>query len=526
MGAAGLNSRQAALALALLEADRPLSARDLGEKGGTSARTVRYNLPLIGRWFFEHGARVLSKPGVGISLVVNVAGRSRLREQLRREKTQSVLATPERLDLLFFELLSSSEYRSRKQLADALSISEATLSRDLDRLELHLVNPPIHLDRRPHRGIRIVGSEEAIRQNLITLLFKLGLEASLLDICLWGPRGHDLSGSPRFPVQAHILKKAFAWNLKDAWRYVNLIRQGMQAAFSEDTQLHLALYWAIMLMRLHSGYPFGTAGDQLATLRELTTYPIVDAAATRLAQETGLQLPPAELAQLAVLFFAAPQDPFVSSPVGSQSAAEAKAALKGLRRAFANAVGRRIGRGLVRTDILMPFARHLDRARLRRQHGFTFHNPLTEQIHAHFPDLWQATVQTANELDEHFRDFPADEVANLTLYMALAFGLTEFEHRQRRPRVVVTCPNGGIAVWMLVSRLQKELPQIEIVDVVPVSKISRRDRGTIDAVISTIQLQLSQVPVITVSPLLPDQDVHLLRQKLDLGGIPAPDSAH
>jgi transcriptional antiterminator len=74
-----LNSRQAALALALLEADRPLSARDLGEKGGTSTRTVHYNLPLISRWFSIHGAPMHSKPGMGISLVINSAERSRLR---------------------------------------------------------------------------------------------------------------------------------------------------------------------------------------------------------------------------------------------------------------------------------------------------------------------------------------------------------------------------------------------------------------------------------------------------------------
>jgi biotin operon repressor len=520
MGTVELNSRQAAIALALLEADRPLSARDLGEKGGTSTRTLRYNLPLISSWFSKHSAQVLSKPGVGISLLTTAAQRSRLRDQLRQEKTQSVLSTPERLDVLFFELLSRPEYCSRKQLAQALSASEATLSRDLKNLERQFIKPPIHLEKKPHRGVRIVGSEGAIRQDLIALLFRLGLEASLLDICLWGPRRRDLNGSPRFPAQAHVLKRLSSWNLSDAWRYVSLIKQDMQAAFSEDTQLHLALYWAIMLVRLHGDCTFGPAGDKPAIPGQLTTYPAVEAAARRLAKETGVRLPPVELTQLATLSFAAPQDPFAHSPVAGQSAAEAKATLRGPAWEFASAVGRRIGRRLVRADILAPFARHLDRARMRRQCGLAFHNPLTEQVKAHFPELWRATLQTSDGLIEQSGGaIPSDEVSNLTLYMALAFGLTEFEHGQGRRRVVVTCPNGGVAVWMLVSRLQKELPELQIVDVLPISKMSRSYEGRIDAVISTIQLQLPHLPVITVSPLLPDQDVNLLREKLNLGGI-------
>jgi transcriptional antiterminator len=518
MGSAELNSRQAALALALVETDRPLSARDLGEKAGTSARTVRYNLPVISTWFSKHGARILSKPGVGISLAIHATGRPRLRDELRQEKTQSLLSAPERLSLIFFELLSTAEYRSRKQLANAFSTSEATLYRDLENLELHLITRPLRLDRHPHLGIRIVGAEEAIRQRLVTLLFNLGLEAPLLDICLWGPRGHDLNGSPSFPAQAHVLKSVCAWNLTDAWRYVGLAKQAMQAAFSEDTQLHLALYWAIMLMRLRNGCRLGPAGDRLASFGKLTTYTAVEAAARRLAQETGLQLSQEELLQLAVLFFAAPQDPLASNLVASQSGAEARTATKAFARKFAREVGSRIGHHLVRKDILVPFAEHLDRARTRTQCGLTFHNPLTEQVRTHFPDLWKATVKTAIENIAHFSEVVlADEIANLTLYMALAFGLTEFEQAPQRRRVVVTCPNGGVAVWMLVSRLQKELPEIEIVNVVPVSRMSRFDNASIDAVISTIQLRLSHVPVVTVSPLLPDQDVALLRQKLNLG---------
>ena len=167
--------------------------------------------------------------------------------------------------------------------------------------------------------------------------------------------------------------------------------------------------------------------------------------------------------------------------------------------------------------MLIPLSRHLQRTAACIQHGLPIRNPLKEQIHKTYPDLWEATTSVAAKFPKYFQHtLSPDEIANLTLYMALAFGLTKSERFHIRPRVVVTCPKGGVAVMMLLSRLQKELPEIDVVDVVPVSRLGKFPPNSIDAIICTIRLDIPGTPAITVSPLLPEKDVTLLREKLGL----------
>jgi hypothetical protein len=81
-------------------------------------------------------------------------------------------------------------------------------------------------------------------------------------------------------------------------------------------------------------------------------------------------------------------------------------------------------------------------------------------------------------------------------------------------RVIVVCPSGGITVWMVVSRLKNEFPEITIVDVVPLKKLSQVEKTDLDAIITTINIIDSQLPVLKVSPILTKDDIALIQTKL------------
>jgi hypothetical protein len=101
--------------------------------------------------------------------------------------------------------------------------------------------------------------------------------------------------------------------------------------------------------------------------------------------------------------------------------------------------------------------------------------------------------------------------------MALALQLNKnFQKSKLNPVAVVACPSGGITVWMLVSRLRSELPEIEIKETISLRDISRVNPNEVDFLICTTQVSSRNIRVITVNPLLGEEDIQKIHQEIEL----------
>ena len=99
---------------------------------------------------------------------------------------------------------------------------------------------------------------------------------------------------------------------------------------------------------------------------------------------------------------------------------------------------------------------------------------------------------------------PEDEVGFITMYLS---GAMERSRLAPLRRTLVVCPSGMATVWVLVSRIQAEFPQLELASVVAARGFEERASEDIDLVISTVPLAPTDVPVVVVSPLLTPEDV-------------------
>jgi mannitol operon transcriptional antiterminator len=160
---------------------------------------------------------------------------------------------------------------------------------------------------------------------------------------------------------------------------------------------------------------------------------------------------------------------------------------------------------------------HLWRSLTRIKYGLMIANPLTDQVQKTLPDLWDATRAAVSSAITEWIDLPIppEEIAYLTMYLSMAFG---FPTLQPQPaiRVVVVCPTGGITAWMLVSRLRAELPDLEIREVLSIRQLSGMNLDGVRAIISTASFTYRDLPVISVSPLVTDQEVGKIRELLRL----------
>lgn len=513
------NSRQTSIIIALIDERGPISAKDLADKLGLSPRVIRYNLPLLQSWLTPYGARIDSRPRVGLMLNAAEASRVAIKAVLSNNQSQTVLKPSDRRRLLLFELLTRTEYVPSSILEKKLSVSTSTLTRDLRACEKWLENHSIYMQRRQGRGSIVVGREDDRRHAIFSLIMEVGLEQPLLDLCLWGmlPLQQRLAKSD--PLKARIIEAIRSWGIEDGWRKVSIIERELGYSIADNDHLALALIWAVMLDRYRAGYHVQVGESQIKDHMERLEYKATTAAALVLEAEIGVQLPPSEISYftLHVLTSAREIDQNKEKPPEVVETPQEESSELAL--SLAEEIGNRVDADLTHPEVLRRLSEHLARSLIRLRHGMPILNPLTEQVRQAYPELWKAASETAKELSSKTEIIlPPQEVAFITMYMGMAHELSRRLSQKKRRKVVVVCPSGGVTVWMLTYRLQTELPELEVVDTIPLRHLGWLDESDVDAIITTANLSERNVPVITVSPLVNDEDVLKIRSALALAG--------
>jgi mannitol operon transcriptional antiterminator len=142
---------------------------------------------------------------------------------------------------------------------------------------------------------------------------------------------------------------------------------------------------------------------------------------------------------------------------------------------------------------------HLSRTLRRLRGQFTIRNPLLAEIREQYPRLFASARAAADRVFSSVR-LPDTEIGFLVLHLGSSL-------LRRRRRLLVVCPTGLGTSNMLSARLRGELPEADVVGVLPVSEISRVDPASYDLILSTVALDLPRERYLVVSPLLPPRDI-------------------
>ncbi|BBB48919.1 BglG family transcription antiterminator [Pelolinea submarina] len=480
------------------------------------ARVIRYNLPYIEEWLNEEAVDFSLVHHNGLLLRISDKDRKDLVQKVNQEIPIVDIFSPEdRISLIIFDLLRNPDYCSGVELQSRLSVARSTITRDLKNVEAALAEKNIPLLREPHRGIKANGRLEDIRHALISLLFELDLESELLNFCIWGKAtsGSNLNKLPEGSLQ--IIMQIFPWKIQDAWREVNRILQEIHATLSESIILYLALYWAIMKIHIQSGFCIEPDQEKLDLVKGTPEFEAVAASAEKLNKMTGLSLPEQEIVQFTMELLGSIRGGKVNSDQAGLFMQDQIA--QEITDQLLERVGAKIDEDLNHPQVRQKLQDHISRQVLRIKLNLPIRNKLSEQIQYMYPRIWQATAESIQEINdgignEHGIRIPIEEANYLTMYMVLAKEMKDESNKGKR--VIVVCPSGGITVWMVVSRLKSEFPEITIVDVVPIKRLSQVEKTKLDAIITTINIIDRDLPVIKVSPLLTNDDIDLIKEVL------------
>jgi len=511
-----ISHRQASILLELLSAEGFMSAEKIGSRIGLTARVVRSNLPAINAWLRGLGGSLIVKPRRGICLEIPQAMRQQLIANLPNLINGRVALSPKFRQLwVAFQLLSAEQPMSTHYFGSQLCISENTLRQDCMQIAKALLRYGISLKRSRGVGTYLEAPEINIRYALVDTLIEILGEPTIVYLCMWRKVKLPNPFSELGVLRSMTLQVLRAWKPWDSWRVVDRLLCELGRECADVDQTRMSLYLTISLMRSDLGHRVNMLKDELEMIKESAIFSMVSRLTRQGLFTHRFHFPDEEIGQLCIQIAANLGVDFWKETDRTYNAIAVRDATYLADRVMRNALAE-LGMALDGTSTVRKLAAHLSRYLIRIRHGLHIYNDFIDDIKRSYPEVF-AAVQCATREVQDLIDgpLPEEELAFITMYVAMEVQCLWPREILRRPRVLVVCPEGGITASMLLFRLRSELPEIAAVEAISVKDLNCRKLANIDAIITTAHsLTCKGIPVICVHPLLRSEDLAKIRTVL------------
>ncbi|MGY0145877.1 BglG family transcription antiterminator [Edwardsiella tarda] len=440
---------------------------ELAQRLSVSTRTVRADISALNALLIQHGAQFVLSRGHGYQLRVDDVGRYRLLQDARPRALRTPRTSSERVYALMMRFLTSAFSLKLDDLADEWFVSRATLQGDMAEVREWLARYQMTLETRPRHGIKLFGSEMAIRACLTDLLWQQAQQESHCAPLNYGQPEPFIT----------LLPQVF-----NRW-YIHLTDEG---------EMFVRLYCAVAVQRIREGYPLPefcaddvaenvcqAAGEIAATMYALAEKPLAA------SEENWLRV-----------HIAARQ---VRELAPSQINADDDEALVNYLLQYIN---KHYNYNLLNdVQLHADLLTHVKTMITRVRYQILIANPLLDNIKQHYPMAWDMTLAAISGWSKYTPwHVSENEIGFLVLHIGVGLERHYNIGYQRQPQVLLVCDAGNATVRMIEAVLQRKYPQMEINDTITLRDYEQRNSISEDFVVSTARIAEKDKPLVVVTP--------------------------
>jgi mannitol operon transcriptional antiterminator len=501
----GLTIREIRLIEVLLRHPEGLTADDLADRLGVSARTVHRDLQPAGEFLASHDLTLVRQAGRGINVEGLPSARTRALEASGLLRSEALTPEERRASLLGM-LLGSDEPIKLRALASRSKVSVGTVGRDLDEAEEWLAGYGLSLLRKRGSGVQVVGSEDDRRQAMSWLILQDLDEAAFLS-GPEGPGGGPGEGATDL-VSAGLMGMIDEGRLRAAKALTREAVGRLPYAIADEAFVNLSVHVALMIERLLRGGEIEMDGEVLRRLRETAEYDYARELAGSIEETYRLEVPEEEVAYLTRHLRGTKlrQDEELDRYFEG-SDLEIASRVKALIHHVSEQTGVALaGDSSLYTGLLA----HIERAIHRLRENMRISNPLLSEMKEDYPALFDLVDRGMKKIFVE-DDIPEEESA----FVAMHFGAALDRGQGNFPNsVLIICPSGIGSSKILASRLEKAFPQIRRLHNASLFDLNVLDAKGFDLVVSTVPLQIPDDSYVQVRPLLSEEEVGRIREHL------------
>ena len=500
---------------ALLGEKEPISIKQLAEKTGISKRTVQRELESVDAVLLPYGMEFASKTGVGVWLAGDEAARAGLLAETASSDEYAASSKEDRRKRLVLEILREKGLRKLYYYSRRFGVSEATISTDLEAVEAWLSHQGLSMVRKPGSGIEVAGTEESYRrairffigENIDTKLFRQLYDSDERD-------GSDGSDNYAAALQKNHLGRLMD---KEILRRVHECLEGMDNermdSLTESAYDGLVIHLAIAINRILQQDVIQVMGEWQEKLPRDEDYRLAEDIAAELEAEFQVSIPQLEIAYICLHLKGAKHEK-IRLPGGADRLELAGRELQQFVNELIDAYDGQQAYLLKQDDeFVQGLLAHLQPTIVRLVHGMSIQNPVLAEIKESYGDIYARCQQVAKVLESKVgRPVPEEEIGFLAVHFGAALVRLEGRKEQiRKVQVAVVCSSGIGLSRLMAARLEKVFKDRLEMTTYGKHDITPAVEARIDFIISSLQLEEVQVPVVYVNPLLSEADIGEIR---------------
>ncbi len=498
-----VSNRQRQIIEILLEQKNEMTVADIAQETNVSPRTIHRELSEIEFILAASGISLMKKAGIGVQITATQEQLNHLEQELNQMRTTEYTAE-ERKVLIICKLLENDEPIKLFSISHDLQAAIPTISNDLDDIEKRIEKHGLTLVRRRGYGVEIVGTERAKRSTIVTLA-----QDYLDDSILFGSEETATD-----PISRQLLelveREQFFLIEKALWK----IEEKYPTSLTEGAYTYLLIRLSVAITRARKG-------KLIRPEERLFHESEVSVEDQRLydyfAELVLLDLPPQEEVDIMNLLREWSERSSQDQGIYLQEDLKQLDFVTHLIRY----VGVQLGVDFDQDRSLKEgLLQHITPVLLRLENNENIRNPLLSQIKKDYESLFMIVRAAVQAIEQQYM-IPDEEVGFLVMHFGAA--LVRIQQLSRRVKALLVCTSGIGSSKLLAVRIEKEMPQIELLAHISWFEATRISEEDYDLVISTVDLPLPSDQYVKLSPLLSKDEVEKLRlfiQNITLKRIP------
>lgn len=494
-----LSKREKLLLTLLMNQPSGVTVSFLIEKLDVSRRTVYRELSNAEETLDNFGLKLV-KDAKGYIISGDKENLDKLRNSISEKKLLDDFSKKQRQRILIIKLLLAEDELKIDGLAIDLGVSASTIQSDLQSIEQMFQEYKIEVERRKSLGIIAHADEISLRliiSGLISIEFNEFNFFRLFDEAnnIIEERYHSLSNVFLEVIDQKALEISF-----------KSIRQYEKFRFDEvtDTQLqNLIILLALTAMRIKDGHTIKYQDNKIKQKREKNKV-----LAEYLLDELTLQYSNFIVTEEEINFLTS-QIEGLNVPLKHEFSESYDINLIYKTRELIRSVSDEMNRDLREDKTLYnDLLAHINASLSRDQSPiYKKSNPLLDKIYYEFTELSHVVEKHLKRLFLDI-DFHANDVLYIVIHFASAFERTA---EINDLSILIVCSSGVGTAKILESRLVKNIPEINAVDISTVSNLYKHNFEEYDLILSTIFLNGFEQEYKVVTPLIMDDEMENIK---------------
>lgn len=507
MKKAKISTRQKEILIKLCSENDYITIASIAQDIGVSSRTILRELEEIEKWLSEKNIQLEKKTGVGIKLGNSLEEKEELLEIIEKENSIKIFTPKERQIIIASELLQNNEPIKLYYLTKILFVSEGTISNDLDKVEEWLKIYNLNLVRKPGLGIYIEGIEKHKRRAIVNLIYENVEEKQLLNFVQSNiTKSTDQAGTIEIKTRNRLLNLIDQDTIRKLEELIYKAEKTMGYKLADSAYVGLIVHLALAIKRIKNNEKISMDKEFLRELKKNSEFLIAKGIAKNISEFFNIEIKEDEIGYITMHLMGSKTRSLSGSIESiSISAFELVKIAREMIKVAEAETGCFLGNN---EKLLSGLVNHLNPTIKRIKMNMDIRNPLLEEIKSQYPYLIKVSKKCTKVLEDYLgRSLPESEVGYIAMHLGAAIEKREIVPK-RKFRVAVACPSGIGTSRLLATKIEMEYDYLQVVDIISTIHVEENwlAEEEIDFIISTIDIEKSSLPTITVNPLLYSED--------------------